>query len=147
MSSKFRNVKIFLLCLLACCGSIKAHAFNDEPPCFKELQLSFFNSVLTMQALNLRGVFQSQWEPILTKLQSESLLVPEIIKRRTSNQVNSPLEFPFDAPRAMQLLQEVLLQLFTAVLSESNVTNPRDIQDMFDYIWLHQSDRINACLR
>lgn len=134
-------------------SATELHAFFDEPACFRDLELNFFEPVLVGQALSLHGVSEGRWEVIITQLRSRSLDIPRIIRERTEYQVDSPLQYPFNAPRAMQLLQQALLELFTAVLSASytttstSVVDPKSIEEMFAYIWIHQSYKIDACFR
>lgn len=123
-------------------------AYYDEPQCYKEIQTHFFQSDLVGQALSLysKTIYQNQWGLITRRLQERSKNIPAILKSRAASMERNPLEYPFEPDIAAALLQEVLLQQFKQVLSESNFTNERAIKDMFAYIRRGQSEKFKACL-
>lgn len=130
-------------------ASALSGVFNDESPCFKDLQTHFFRPDLVMEALSLHEVYQSQWQPIVQKLQDSSKDVPQLLKLKAENLELSgqrnPLLSPFDPEGADKLLNEILMQVFTNVLRESNVLLESDIKDMYVYIRNKQTDRLKAC--
>lgn len=146
-------IKRFLLAAAFLFSFMQLHAFYDEPACFRDLEVNFFEPVIVGQALSLHGVSQGRWELIIKDLRSRSLDIPRIMRERTEFMVDSPLQYPFNPTRAMELLQQTLLELFAAVLSASyttpsvNVVDPKDVEEMFAYIWIQQTEKINACFR
>lgn len=148
MKQKFLLFVIF-------CGVTSLHAYNDEPACFRDLQVNFFRPDLVATALSLNKVSQSAWQPIQNQLIIQSAYVPRIIHDRAQSMgLQNPLEYPFNAPLATKLLWEVLYGVFTEVLQSSNVTSlnsgtvmtAENIQDMFEYIRLEQASNLDACL-
>ncbi|MBA3957488.1 MAG: hypothetical protein H0X51_03715 [Parachlamydiaceae bacterium] len=141
-----RYLTILLVCL-GLMGMSKGHAWLDDRGCFRDLQVHFFEPLWVTQALSLHQIFQSQWDPINSKLQDRVRDVPTILKQRANRRgYSSPLENPFQPIAAGELLRQILLEMFTQVLNESNITNQSDIEEMFAYIEQQQRERIKACL-
>lgn len=143
------NVQIAIaLILTLLCHPLTA-VFNDESPCFKDLQTNFFRADIVMEALSLQGVVQNQWVLITQKLNESSRNVPQLLKHKAdalelAGQVN-PLLYPFQPEGADRLLNGILMQIFINVLRESNVTDENMIREMYAYIRNKQSDRLKAC--
>lgn len=135
------------LLLLGCCIGTQADAFNDQPGCFQDLALHFFQPGLVDQALSLhsRYVYQSQWANINNMLQEAAPNIPNIIRNRTARQLKSPLDYPFQPKEAYLLLRSVLFEVWVQVLNQNGVINNTDIKEMFNYILYKQQDRLHAC--
>ncbi len=122
------------------------YGFYDAPRCFRELHSRFFTAEVLYPILSLHEVPQSQWEPILTKLQARSKDVPNKVRELARRLSPNPLENPFQKKEAEELLKKVLLEIFEGTLRESNVFHTSSIQDMFEDIWLKQAPLLNKCL-
>lgn len=120
--------------------------FNDEPVCFKEIPTTFFQYEAVAQALSLHHVDPGQWDPIYHKLLERSKDVSGAVRGRVANEINSPLEYPFNGKEAMKVMYQVLYEVFTGALRESNITNESDLKGMFAYIRRKQAEKINTCL-
>ncbi len=123
------------------------HAYNDEPGCFQELQRSFFPYEVVVRALSSRGITQSRWDPIARALNARSTTIPLILKRKASKMERDPLDHPFQADVAANLLKEVLFEVFKEVMAENGVISESDIKEMFIYIGMQQGDRWRGCLK
>lgn len=129
---------------------LNAQLYIAEKPCFKELQTEFFRPDLVMQALSLQGVYENQWTLIAQKLKDRSRDVPKLLQEKATRLEltgqRNPLLNPFQPAATDQLLNEILMDIFTNVLKESNVTDPPfNIRAMFGYIRSKQSAKIKAC--
>lgn len=128
-------------------ASTIANAYNDSPSCYKELQTHFFRQDLVLQALSMHFIGQSQWTPINNALQEATKAVPQMVKEQAVRMPRNPLENPFQAKEAEELLRKILFEVFEAVLHQYGVTNPGDIREMFEYIEQQQAGRIKSCFR
>ena len=125
--------------------------YLDEKPCFQELQTDFFRPDLVMEALSVHTVVQNQWYLITQSLTKRSKDIPNLLRERARhmelNGERNPLLYPFQPENADKLLNEVLMEVFIAVLKDSNVTEPPfNIKEMFNYIRNKQAERIKDCL-
>lgn len=126
-------------------------SFDDQPPCFKEMQTTFFRQEYVEHALSLHNVYQARYPIIMQSLRSRSQSVPETMKQRTMLIVPSPLDYPFDPVASGNLLKDILLEIFVAVMKENlvsngNYVNENDVKDMFNYIFNRQLNEWNKCL-
>jgi hypothetical protein len=133
--------------ILALAFSSFAHAFNDEPDCFKRLKTTFFDKDLVYQALSMHNMAQSQWESIYIKLQGRVQNVPQLLAEKTARMIPSPLDYPFQVKQAEDLLFQILFDVFNQAVQESQITkNSSTIRGMFNYIRDQQIRRLEACL-
>lgn len=131
-----------------------AHAFNDEPTCYKLLQNNFFSDQrIVFQALSLYGVTQTSWVPIYNSLQQGIQSVPRMIHARAAMMTPpTPLEYPFRQDEAAIMLWDALYDIFymvitnSAVIASTNVINNDDVEGMFNYIREQQSGKWMPCL-
>jgi len=123
------------------------HAYDDQPVCYRDLQLYFFKPELVGQALSAHNVYQSQWFLVNQQLEERSKDVPRRVKERAERYgIHNPLQNPFNAPVAAKILWEVLYEIFREVMNLHNITNASDTREMFEYIQLGQKDYIESCL-
>lgn len=123
------------------------YAFNDEPPCFKELSESFFVYTIVSKALSLHNVDVSQWVPIHTQLTTRSRDAYQLIRQRADHLgLHNPLHYPFQPKAAATLMYQVLYEIFVSVMVQVNVVNISDLRDIFLYIERENAERVNACL-
>lgn len=140
-------MKWFLVCLFM---ASSLNAYDASPRCYRELQTSFFDSRIVMEALSLHYVPQNTWTPIARALTEQSQQVPQMIRAQSMRMQPNPLDPVFLPDQAVGLLRSVLLNVFIQVLSsynfnqESNI-NQNDMQAMFDYISRKQAYRIERC--
>lgn len=127
------------------CLWILASAFNAEPQCYRELKTTFFRSEIVAQAFSLYTVDQGQWVLIINKLRDRTRDVPSRIQAEAQRMRPNPLDYPFQPKEADQLLMDALLHIFTIALNESNITDPRVIREMFEYIREQQLPRLSEC--
>lgn len=120
-------------------------AFYDAPACFEQLETDFFQYSSVGQALSLHNVDQNQWAMIVRRLKERSQGLPKIIREEANKLPRDPLDHPFQAKEAQELLEKELFNIFNQVLYESNVVNKSDIKGMFAYIRHQQADRLKAC--
>ncbi len=123
-----------------------------SPLCYRQIQVTFFNSQIVVQALGLQRVDQSLWRFILSDLQGSMWRVPSMVQAEAQSMVPNPLDPPFNNDEAFKILQKVLYRVFYAVmirnqskLGNSNI-NYSSIQGAFRYIWLQQQAVIVNCL-
>lgn len=122
---------------------------DSVPPCYREIQTTFFQQQLVAEALSLYRVNQTLWHPIYNDLQRASYLVPAIIQARARSMSPNPLYPVFIPEKAFELLQHTLEGVYTEVLMRyrtSNLTiNSTTTKGGFGYIWDKQFHRISSC--
>lgn len=139
---------LFLLLLISC---LKLQAYNDQPRCLQDLEVNFFNPQIVSEALSLYSVDMNIWPLVNQELKRRSLGVPSIMKQRSDRMSPSPLEYPFQPLIVGEMLRQILLDIFTSVISDFRlssgiVTSDDSIREMFGYIRRQQKGRIEACL-
>lgn len=135
--------KLLLTSVLA--FSCPVIAIADAPPCYKDLEVNFFNPTLVNEALSLHSISQSNWTLINTELQNNLKRVPELVKERAKKMNPNPFGNPFQPQEASKLLREVLLEVFSETLAGFQITNQGKVQEMFRYIRERQSQRLLSC--
>lgn len=140
-----RYIFVVFSCLSILTSSL-TFAFEDQPACLRDLETHFFQYEHVSQALDMHNVDPSQWVPINQKLQDRSRNVPSMVKERADRMGNSPLDYPFQPKVVLSIMDQVLFEIFTQVLYESNVTNVSDLRQMFAYIRRQQADKIERCI-
>ncbi|MCB1111090.1 MAG: hypothetical protein H7A37_07410 [Chlamydiales bacterium] len=130
--------------------NVSLFAYDDSPSCFRRLETGFFNTRLVTQALNMHGVYQSQWAPILLDLRQNARQVPRIVRSRARKMNPNPIQNPFDPTAAQKLLMDVLYEVFADTMRNNDlvnqgILNQDDINDMFNYIWSNQVNELEAC--
>lgn len=150
-----REKDMFKHCLILCIiGSglwIKAcYGYEAAPECFRKLEIEFFSPDLTQQAFSLHRVPQSSWSLIYGQLMREVSDVPRLLRERAQTQRVNPLQNPFDPDKSWEILQEVLMEVFSRVMRSHNAFNQYneyDIKEMFEYIKNQQQVAIQSCLQ
>lgn len=118
----------------------------DVPPCYRDLEVNFFDPNIVNEAFSLHAISQSNWNLINTELQRNMKQVPELIRERAKQIDPNPFESPFQPEAASELLQQALLEVFSKTLSIFHITNQYNIEEMFNYIRKRQRARLTACL-
>jgi hypothetical protein len=141
--AKFLAIFLFFLTLL---GIQPVSAWDDSPPCFRQLELNFFREKYVREALSFHeNISQGIWTPIVTALRAKSKEIPGIVKEKARRMERDPLDHPFQPEPAAQLLRNTLYEEFTKVLYNFQITNTWIIQDMFRYITHKYADEIQRC--
>jgi hypothetical protein len=149
---KFLNHFImFVLLTIGTCAQLKMSG-DASPPCYRQLEVAFFNENLVAQALALYRIDQSLWTFIARDLRSASSRVPVLVQAQARSFNPNPLQRPFNPDGAFKILEASLYAVYFPVLdfyrnqtSNSNINN-NTIQDSFRYIWLQQQDYLVKCL-
>jgi len=124
-------------------------AFEDIPPCYRDMQTTFFKPELVSQAISTRvGYYQQQntWILITQELTRRSQNIPQIVKFKADQFRPSPLEFPFNAQLASQILFDTQYELFSSVLKSYGINDDTDITAMFNFIRGSQEPMLRQCL-
>jgi hypothetical protein len=141
------RMSYLLIYFLAYLGT--GYAFEDIPPCYKELQTNFFRYDLTSQAFSLHRIGQSQWQTLVSQLEQRSKVVPQLVEAEAKQLNPNPLERPFQIENAVEILRRALFLVFRQVLLENYallVTNEVAIREMFEHIWFNQQGALVKCL-
>ncbi len=126
-------------------------AYNDQPSCLQDLEVNFFNPKLVSEALSLYSVDMNIWPLVNQELKRRSSGIPSKMKQRSDKMSPSPLDYPFQPLVVGEMLRQILLEIFTSVMSDFRlssgiVTSDDSIREMFGYIRRQQKARIEACL-
>jgi hypothetical protein len=120
-------------------------AVADVPACYRDLELNFFRPNLVNETLSMHAISQSNWALINEELRRHTRRVPEMVRARAKQMNPNPLGSPFDSEIALQLLQQVLLEVFSETLSLFHITNQSKVEEMFQYIREQQIERLTSC--
>lgn len=135
--------KILLATLLMTLNTTSV--FAEAPPCYRALEVNFFNPNLVNEALSLHAVSQSNWNLINSELQKNLKIVPETVKERAKKMDSNPFNYPFQPQEASELLRQVLFEVFSKTLATFHITNQDNVEEMFQYIRERQSQRLASC--
>lgn len=118
------------------------------PRCFYNLEMTFFDREIVMESMNaftLSGIYQSQWSLVYVDLMRERTTIPELVKERARKMKPNPLDYPFQAEQAEEILLKALYEVFSKVIRKHSTANDEVIQGMFKYIVERQSKKLEAC--
>ncbi len=121
-----------------------AGVVSKVPPCFKKMQVNFFERAIVEKALNLHLVSQSSWALINKNLNRRSSVVPIQMETIAKRMRPNPLS-PFDIEEANKLLIEILFTIFRNTMIEMNFSSESGIREMFLFIQSHQPDIKTLC--
>lgn len=122
-------------------------AYEDVPPCFNQLHLTFFKPDRVAEALSLyKQINQSSWRLISNDLSVGAQQVPGIVRRIARARNPNPLEAPFDRNEAFAALQAAFFQVTASVLTKYNLANTDMANGIVIFLWNH-SPEIQNCLR
>lgn len=118
----------------------------EMPSCYRQIEQNFFNPIFVSQALSLHfTIFQSSWSEISRKVRQNATQVPRIVRERAEKMHPNPHNVPIDYYESAKLLREVLLEVLTATLVEFQITNPNQINQIFDFVREKQQPQLDAC--
>lgn len=120
-------------------------AYDQSPPCYKDLEKSFFSFDIVVQALSMNIVMQGEWDPIMRDLRAQQANIPYIIREKTARMYPNPFDPKFLPEQAKQILLDTAYQMFEEVVYYHGYTDRVGIRTMFNYIISKDSARINRC--
>lgn len=123
----------------------QAFAYEDVPACFRKLETQFFTERNVKDALEVYAIYQSSWQPIYNDLMVRAKDSRRLIKEKAKKEKKNPLEHPFDAKRAKELLIEVQREIFVKTLNYWRVWDERTIEGMFSSITEHNKKMLDGC--
>ncbi len=128
-------------------------SYDQSPPCYKQLQQSFFREDLLVSGLSLYSVNQNMWANINRDLQAAALNVPSIVISMARAKNPNPLDPVFIPGAAAEILQQALFSVFQGVMRYyaaqglNTIIDKNTINGIFRYIWEQQYNQIAACMR
>lgn len=125
--------------------SISYSLVMDPSPCFRDLQLHFFQLNIVADALSLYTIPQGVWNPVVRRLQVKSLEVPDRLRAKTAGIIRNPIAYPMEKTAAAQILKATLFEVFLETLQEFQVQEQPTANLMFDYILSRQQDKFINC--
>jgi hypothetical protein len=124
-------------------------AYDATPPCFKEIERTFFNTrtiLLALQYFQNDYSFQGAWDPFQRALVGKNSLISGRMRTYAKKMKPSPLEKPFDHKGAVNLLRVVTREFFMEAMKKYQPVIERDWDATFNYIFDTELERINACI-
>lgn len=133
----------YLIALFLFMGVLEA----SPPACYTQLQNEAFPYQRVVQAFDQANVYQSSWSNLYSQIQSGKSQIPSIIRSMANQLSPNPLNDPFQAEIAVELLRRAEYQVFFNVMSKSMYnSNESDIRQMFDFIFQTHANKIYQCL-
>lgn len=130
---------------LALIFSLPLYSYEDVPPCFRKLETQFFTERNVMDALESFYIYQSQWVPIWTDLSRRSRDAVPMIRDKARREKKNPLDHPFNAKRAKEILLEVQRDIFVKTLNGWKIWDERTIGGMFTNIQADNKKWLDEC--
>lgn len=121
------------------------YAWEDTPACYRELEHNFFTEKTAFEAFELFEVYQSTWVPLWTALKKNAESAPEKITQRAKQFKPNPLEYPFHADKAKEILVSVHWEIFMVTVNSFRIWDGRTINGMFTYIKDENEKRLKLC--
>ncbi len=128
-------------------------ANDGSPICYRQIQTSFFNPQLVIQALGVYNIEQSLWRFIVSDLQNAVGQVPSLVQAEAQSLNPNPLAYPLNRDQAFKILQRSLYKVYYGVVIKyqfrvgNSLINNASIQGSFNHIWLQQQAGIVGCLQ
>lgn len=148
-----KNLIICTIAIAALFAMLPLMSYDVSPPCYKQIQTTFFNPQLVIQALGVYSIDQSLWRFINSDLQNSMGAVPAMVQAEAQLKNPNPLAPPFNNDEAFKILQRVLYRVWYSVVIKyqsrmaNSLINNASIQGSFNFIWLQQQAAIVQCLR
>lgn len=141
-----RRVSVILVILMTLCNSPSLWSVVPDPiPCFKDLQVHFFQESLVTRALSLYNIPQGLWSKINDTLTAKSYTVPDRMKTVTANMVPNPIEYPMQRGPTSKILKKVLMDVFYETMTQYQVNERPTADFVFDYIFTEQMPKFIHC--
>lgn len=121
-------------------------ADNVLEECSKELLLAYFPQAFLDETLMKFNVPQDQWAKINEELSAKDKEVIGIVEEKAAKITPNPLKDPQQRRTAVKIFRETLLELFTSVMNEHNITDTAQIQAMLDDIQQQKAKRFAQCM-
>lgn len=121
------------------------HAWEDTPACYRDLEHQFFNEKIAFEAFELFEVYQSTWVPMWAELKKNAELAPSMITQRAKQFKPNPLDHPFHADKAKEILISVQREIFVKSVNSFRIWDERTINGMFSYIMDENEKRLKQC--
>lgn len=127
-------MRVLLTLVVALFFSSPLAAYEDIPRCFQKLETEFFNERYVKEAMDIYNIYQSSWQPIYYDLERRAKEAPRRIKDIAKQDKKNPLEHPFNAKRAKEILLQVQRSIFVETLNYWRIWDERTIDGMFSSI-------------
>lgn len=127
-------------------------AADQSPPCYRQIQQTFFRQDLLVAGLSLYSVPQNIWVNIYNDLRNGSLRVPSIVDSLARAKNPNPLDPIFIPGVAAEVLQQALFSVFSGVMrfyasqGSNIVINDNTITGIFRYMWEQQYSQLEGCM-
>ena len=126
--------------------SIPLWSVNPDPiACVQQLETNFFQPYVVNEALSSYQIPQALWVPITQGLITNSLTVPNRMKKVTANMVPNPIEYPLQKEATAVILKEVLFDVFMETMRQYQVNERPTADFIFDYIFSRQKTAWSRC--
>lgn len=136
-------MKALIICALWIHAAI--HAWEDTPACFRDLERHFFEEKVAFESFELFQVYQSTWVPLWTELKKNAESAPAIITERAKQLKPNPLEYPFHADKAKEILIAVQREIFVKSVNSFRIWDERSINGMFAFVLERNEKRLKQC--
>jgi len=119
---------------------------NPDPvACVNSLETNFFEPHLVNKAFSSYQIPQALWTPLTQSLATNSLSVPDRMKKRTEGMVPNPIEYPLQKEQTAAILKEVLFEVFLETMRQYQVNERPTADFVFDYIFSNQRAAWSHC--
>ncbi len=121
------------------------NAYDRSPPCYLDLEKSFFRTDWVLQALSMNLVMQGQWDAIAKGVVGQQGGIPAMVRERANRMSPNPFDPKFIPEQVKEIFLEAAFSVFRDVVYSNGYSDPTGIKSMFDYIVARNEIRLNQC--
>lgn len=137
----------FTACFLLAFFKTGILAVDATPPCFRELESSFFDRKPVIEALSYAEIQQGLWELIAIDLKSKIPSIHPEVRKLGRQQKRDPTDYPFRMEASKRLLETVLFRMIDDTMRRYKYVlfSESDISRVFAFIKAAHQKRWNLC--
>lgn len=139
-----RSIFTFSIVFLLLKGILLSDA---TPPCFRELEISFFNRKAVIEALSYTEIQAGVWELIAADLRAKNPLIHQEVRGLARLKKRDPTEHPFQMRQAKEILERVLFTHLQETMRtyKYNFIRENDIARVFNFLKSAQQTNWDLC--
>jgi len=127
---------------------LSTHLMADaSPPCFRELEDSFYNRIVVTEALAFVQIQQGLWEYIIRDLNTKTPFFHSEVLKLAAKAKKNPTNHPFQMAKAKQILEHVLFKNLQETMRNYKyvLVREEDITSVYQFIKARHRMSWDAC--
>lgn len=131
-----------------CLGSPLSADYTEaeDEVCSQELFVAFFPPAFVSETLTTFQIPQEKHEAIIRELADQELDVIPLVEMKAAAMNPNPLNQPDQQDIVIGLFEEVVVDVFTNVLTDNGVSDQQVIHEMLEDIHRQKAERFRQCM-